>query len=523
MKYAAQGQRRPPWYLLATASIGAVGVLLPLAYLVLRAVEADIEVVRELVLRTRNLQLLANTLLLCAGVLAGTTLISVPLAFITVRTDLRYKRVLTVLCALPLAVPGYVMAYALISLGGNYGILARLTGLVMPRLSGFWGATVALTLYTYPYLFLNLRAALAGVDPSYEESARSLGYGRTEVFFRVTLPHLRPALLAGWLVIGLYVLGDFGAVALMRYEVFSYAIFTQYHGAFDRVYAAWLSLMLLGVTVAVVALEWRLLGRARLTRTGSGVGRRPAEIPLAATRVPAKLFVWGVIAAAVGLPVLILGYWLLLSPPAISPVEVLRSFLASAGASAPAAVVASLLALPVAYTAARYPSLTARMLERAAYIGYAIPPLALALAMVFFALHSAPVLYQTLPLLVLAYALNFQALALGPIRSAVLQASPRLEEAARSLGRNRFQAFVATVLPLMRRGIIAGSVLVFVIAMKELPITFLLAPTGYRTLAMNVFSRTSEAMLAQAAPYAAAIVVFSGLFIGFLLKYESPQ
>ncbi len=515
--------RRPPWFLLVAASIGAIGVLLPLAYLVLRAFEADLQAVQALVFRQRNLRLLFNTLTLSFTVLVGTTLLAVPLAFITVRTDIRHKRLLTILATLPLAVPGYVMAYALISLGGNYGILARLTGLALPRMSGLSGAAAALTLYTYPYLFLNLRAALAGVDPSYEETARSLGYGRTEIFFKVTLPHLRPALLAGWLVIGLYVLGDFGAVALMRYEVFSYAIFTQYHGAFDRVYAAWLSLMLLAMTVGVVGLEWRLLGRTKLWRSGSGVGRKPAEVPLGRTRPFAKLFVWLVILAAVGLPVLILSYWLLLSPPDLRPPQVAASFAASAGASVPAAALAALLALPVAYTAARYPSVISRTLERAAYIGYAIPPLALALAMVFFALRSAPALYQTLPLLILAYALNFQALAIGPIRSAVLQASPRLEEAARSLGRNRVEAFVSTVLPLLRRGIVAGGVLVFVIAMKELPITFLLAPTGYRTLAMNVFSRTSEAMLAQAAPYAAAIVVFSGLFIGFLLKHEGSR
>ncbi|MDG4869622.1 ABC transporter permease subunit, partial [Guyparkeria sp. 1SP6A2] len=86
------------------------------------------------------------------------------------------------------------------------------------NISGYWGAVWALALYTYPYIFLNLRAALLGLDSSLEESAYSLGYSRLATFRFVMLPHLLPALLAGYIVVALYVLGDFGAVALMRYE-----------------------------------------------------------------------------------------------------------------------------------------------------------------------------------------------------------------------------------------------------------------------------------------------------------------
>jgi iron(III) transport system permease protein len=105
----------------------------------------------------------------------------------------------------------------------------------------------------------------------------------------------------------------------------------------------------------------------------------------------------------------------------------------------------------------------------------------------------------------------------------LLQAPPRLEEAARSLGRGPVGAFFAVVFPQLRRGVLASATLVFVMAMKELPITFLLAPTGYTTLAVSVFSRTSEAMLAEAAPFAAAIVLFSSLFVSLLLTYEGRR
>ena len=498
-------------------------MFLPIAYLLIRAFEADPATIQNLIFRPRNLRLLQNTLLLTGGVLFFSTLIALPLAWLTVRSDLPYKRLITWLAVVPLAIPGYVMAYALIGLGGNYGILAQLFDIVIPRANGYWGAVSALTLYTFPYLFLNLRAALLGLDPSLQESAQSLGYNARETFWHVTLPQLRPALLAGWLVIALYVLGDFGVVALMRYEVFSYAIYLQYSAAFDRVYAAWLALMLLALTLAVVLAEAGLLGSRRFSRTGTGIARQAALVNLKWGRPFAYLFLGTVFFLAIGLPVLITAYWLLLAPPQLSISGLLLAFVRSAAAAAPAALVAAMFALPVAYLGVRHAGWFSRTLERLSYLGYALPPIALALAMVFFALRSAPFLYQSLLLLIVAFSINFLALAIGPIRSALLQASPRLEEAARALGYRPLLAFTQTTLPLLRRGILASVILVFVMGMKELPITFLLAPTGYTTLAVSVFSRTSEGMLAEAAPFVAAIVLFSSLFVGLILTYEGRR
>jgi iron(III) transport system permease protein len=162
-------------------------------------------------------------------------------------------------------------------------------------------------------------------------------------------------------------------------------------------------------------------------------------------------------------------------------------------------------------------------LERVAYFGYATPPLALALAFVFFSLNSAPFLYQTLSLLIIAYSLHFVAEAMGPVRSALYQTPPRLEEAARSLGFPPFQAFMKSTFPLLRTGIFSGATLVFLSCMKELPITFLLSPIGFRTLALNVWSYSNEAMFAEAAPFALTILVFSSVFVGILFSREWSQ
>lgn len=515
------GGKPIPLYLLTPALVVGVGVLLPMVYLVLRAFEADAAGLRELVFRSRNLTLLVNTLTLMLGVLLGTTLLALPLAWLTTRTNLWGKRVLSLLFVLPLAIPGYVGAFALLGASGPGGLIENLTGINWPRPSGYWGAVGVLTLFTYPYLFLNLRATFLGMDPSLEEAARSLGHSRWSSFIRVVLPQLRPAFYAGWLLIGLHILGDFGVVSLMRYETFSYAIYLQYSASFDRVYAAWLSLMLLALTLSMLWLEARLLRQLALSRVGLGSARKAQAVRLGPWRwavYPVLAFPLG---AALVVPLATIVFWLLRWPfDPYSLQGVLERLANSAMAAAPAAVLAALLALPLAYLGVRFPSRFSRSLERTAYLGYAVPPLAFALALIFFSLRATPFLYQTLALLILAYVLHFLAEAIGPIRSALYQASPRVEEAARALGCSPLTAFARATLPLLWRGVVASTALVFLSSLKELPLTFLLAPVGFDTLAMRVWGYTSEAMYAEAAPYALLIAIFSGVFVGLLLSQE---
>lgn len=512
---------RARWYVAIPVGIVIAGVLVPLGYLLIRALQADPQTLWDLVVRWRNLRLFGNTVGLTAGVLVVSSLIAFPLAWLTTRTDLRGRGGLTLLGVLPLAVPGYVMAYVLMATTGEQGTLAQAVGVVLSRMSGFEGALLALSLVTYPYLFLNLRTALLGVDPALEESAQALGYSRWQVFVRVILPQLRPGFLAGSMLVGLHVLGDFGVVSLMRFETFSYALYLQYTASYDRIYAACLALMLLALTIAVLFLEARLLRGLLLHRTGSGTSRRATLQQLGVWRWAGYAFAAGVAFASVGLPVGTVGYWMADTVTTGLPWSSLGTSLwASVSASAPAALLATLLAVPVAYLGVRHHSAWTQGIERIAYLGYATPPLAFALALIVFTLGTAPFAYQTLALLVTAYALHFMAEAIGPIRSALYQAPPHLEEAARSLGRSALGAFGSVTFPLMRRGLLVSMAFVFLSAMKELPLTFLLAPPGFATLAIDAWSYADEAMFAEAAPYALTIMFFSACFVGLLLVRE---
>ena len=162
------------------------------------------------------------------------------------------------------------------------------------------------------------------------------------------------------------------------------------------------------------------------------------------------------------------------------------------------AVAATLAAVPVAVWSARGGGRTARLVERAAFTGYALPGIVVALSLVFVGLRLGP-LYQTTTMLVLAYVVLFLPQAVGAVRASLLQVPPNLEEAARTLGDGPTRALFRAVLPLARGGAASGAALVFLTTVKELPATLLLAPIGFDTLATRVWATTTEAFFARAA------------------------
>jgi len=540
------------WWLLLPALLVAAGVVLPLVYLVLRAAQASWPQMLDLVLRYRHLELLSNTAMLAVGVLGLAGAIAFPLAWLVTRTHLPGRSLFTFLGVLPLAIPGYAMAYALLGAAGEQGLVASVLGWAPPRPTGYLGAVVALSLYTFPYLFLNIRSGLAGMDPALEEQARSLGHGPWAVFVRVTLPQLRPALQAGALLVALHALADFGVVSLTRYDTFSYAIYRLYTASHDRIYVAWLALLMLALTGALVLIEARLLKDLFFHRIGGGTSRTPERLRLGWWLVPAYGFLALVALVAVILPVTVIAYWMSAGGSARDWGDLLESLSHSLSASAPAAVLAVVLAYPLVYLSVRRPSVGSRVLERIAYFGYATPPIAFALAVIFFVLQGpsmteaaaewgrqslpAPLgamlswlgqghrglsmtIYQSLPLVIVAFALHFLAEAIGPIRSALYQVPPRLEETARSLSSGPVRTFFRVTFPLIRGGLLVAMALVFLSAMKELPLTIILAGPGFETLAFNVWDKTGQALFAEAAPYALLLLAVSSLFVGVLLLH----
>ena len=240
-------------------------------------------------------------------------------------------------------------------------------------------------------------------------------------------------------------------------------------------------------------------GRHRYHRAGTGAARRQKLVALGPWRIPALLFCSTVLVACLGMPVGVVVYWFLRGVESGEAFQPVWSFAAnSVYVSALAAAVCIVFALPVSYLQVRFPSPYSAWTGRAAYLGYALPGIVVALALVFFGANYAPLLYQTIAMLVFGCTVRFLPQSLGTLRTGLLQISPRLEEASRSLGHSKRWTFWRVTLPLLRPGIWAGAALVFLTTMKELPVTLLLAPTGFTTLAVSIWSATSEAFYARA-------------------------
>ena len=386
------------------------------------------------------MEILGRSALLAASVTGLCIALSVPLAWLTVRTDLPLKRFWSVVTALPLVIPSYLGAFALIAALSPRGMFQQLLGGVfgierLPDIHGFWGATLTLTALSFPYVLLPVRAAMRNLDPGVEESARVLGHGPWSVFYRITLMQLRPAIVAGALLVSLYTLSDFGAVSLLQYETFTWAIYLQFNSAFDRGIAASLSLVLVGTALAILLFDSYTRGLARYSSKGVGGKKRTPMVSLGRWKWVGVGFCSLVGLVSIGMPLSVLSYWLVRG---LDAGEQISSFWGTAAnsvyVSLLAAVVCVLAAVPVAMLSVRYPSRFSSMVERFSYLGFALPGVVVALALVYFGANYALPLYQTLAMLIFAYAILFLPPAVGAIRAQLLQIDPRVEEAARGLG-----------------------------------------------------------------------------------------
>ncbi len=518
MSLGRAGRGRAPLSLLLPACVTVALLLLPLAYLVVRASSGGGRGWRVLT-RSNTLDLLWSTGLLVVGVTLASMTIGVSVAWLTTRTDIPGRRLWAVGAALPLVIPSYVAAFCLLGAFGPRGLLQQLLGVErLPEIYGYWGALAALTLSTYPYVLLLVSAALRDLDPALEEAGRGLGRSPFEVFRRVTLPALRPSIGAGALLVALYTLSDFGVVSLMRYDALTRAIYLQYKSLFDRTPAAVLALVLVALTALVLWLESRW--RRRVSRSGPGTARRPRPHRLGRWRWPALVYCGGVVGAFLAVPAAVLVYWL---ARGLDRAEVpWREVANSMSASALAAVAAALAAIPIALLATRFPTRLTRLLERSSFAGNALPGIVIALSLVFFAANYASPLYQTLALLVFAYVVRFLPQALAGVESALSSVGPRVEEAARALGRGPVSAAFTVTVPLIRSGIFAGAALVFLSAMKELPATLLLRPIGFETLATEIWKTTSVGAYSRAALPALLLIAVSAPFVYFLSSRHEP-
>lgn len=477
-----------------------------------------------------------NTALLVAGVALGVTSIGVLSAWLVTAYRFPGQRVLEWALVLPLAMPAYVMAYA-------YTDWLQFTGPVQTGLRAFFGwqareywfpeirslggAVALLSFAFYPYVYLLARTAFLDVSRSALEAGRLAGHSAWGSFWRVALPIARPAVAAGVALALMETLADFGTVSYFALEVFTTGIFKAWMSMGDPVAAGQLSVCLLAFVVVVLALERANRGRAayasmlrkraqpqRLSGAAAAAAFLACAMPvLLGFLLPGGLLVhlaWADLGAREGFPI---GSRL---------AALIGNSFILAGI---AAVIGVLLATGMAYAARLSRGRASRAIawaNRAAALGYAIPGAVIAVGVLVplgrldnwlaagiegaLGIKPGLLLTGTIVALVYAYLVRFLAVALQTMEAGLAKVTPRMDDAARSLGATPAGTLARVHAPLLASSLASAALLLFVDVMKELPATFALRPFNFDTLAIEAYNLAKDERLAEAAVPSLVIV-----------------
>ncbi|GAA3765813.1 iron ABC transporter permease [Microbacterium kribbense] len=482
----------------------AVGVLslLPLAYLFLAGFSATD--ITQLFSYPTTVPDIWRTIGLTVSVAAACLVTGLVTALVVVRTTVPLRRVLTVLLAAPLAVPGFVSAYAAYSM--NLVFAPRLN-----IVTSFGGATAVLALTLYPYVFLACVIAVRNADPAQEEVARSLGSGRWSVFWRVTLPQLRIAISGSLLIVALHVLSEYGAMVQLGQRTLTTTIMAEMLDYGDYASARSISLLLAGLALLLLLGGRAVSGRTDQLSIGSQAVRPARRAQLAWARGPVLIAALLIPLAAIGPTVFMTARGLASPHRATGQAwsQVGSAAAVTLGYGVAAGLVATVAALPVVWWVGRRPSPASHLTERSVWLAHSIPNAVLALALVFLATRLVPGLYKTPMLLIVAYVIMFLPLAISNQAVGLQAAFVRYEEAAASLGQRAWQRLWRVSLPIALPGIATGALLVGLDASKELTTTLMLLPFNVQTLATGLWGTTGGESLdfTAAAPYALALLI----------------
>lgn len=483
---------RPPLALVLPGLLAALTSIAPLAYLFDIASDRGLDFVWDEIWQQRTIELVARSLFLAASVSLASVFISVPAAWLVTRGDIPFRSGWRVLLALPLAIPSYLAAFAWISW--------------RPSMAGFTGAFVVLTLVTYPYVFLPVCAALSRLNPAIEEIAVIHGRGRSVQLILLAARQVRGSIATGALLVALYVLSDFGAVATMRYDAFTWVIYSSYRSGFNPSRAAILAIVLVLIALVLLFGEKILRGQNESHLSARSVDANPRH--RVSIKPVAIAFLSTIIIFALAFPIWRVVTWVYRYGSEDSVADIATALWHSVFFSGLAALATIQLALPIGILAGRYPSRSTTLLEQSTYVTHALPGIVIAISMVFLGVRLLEPIYLHTPLLVIAYVALFLPVAVGSIRSAAEQIPDSLDEVSRSLGLSPWGIVRRVTLPLLAPGLLSAGALVMLAGMKELPATMLLRPTGSETLATRLWTYTSVSDYAGAGPYALAIIVF---------------
>ena len=492
---------------------------------------------------TTLLSLIINTFWLALGVVSGTTLLGVSLAWLTAVCEFPGRKLFSWALLLPLAVPAYVTAFVVLGLFDFTGPVQSAfrswlgPDAWFPEVRGRMGVITVMVLAFYPYVYLLARNAFLTQGKRSLEASQSLGLNRTQGFFRVALPMARPWIAGGVMLALMETLADFGTVAVFNYDTFTTAIYKTWFGMFSLPAASQLASLLLVIVFALIVMEQQIRIRMRYAEVKQSA--RADRIALSGWRsVTATALASGTLFFAFLLPIGQLVIWAANSLVQDLDSRYLGFLWHSLLLSTLAALLTCTVALLLVYATRRHPDAATRNAVRIATLGYALPGTVLAVGMFvplagldnwigevtlqLFQIETGLMIQGTLVIMLLAYLTRFLAVSHSPIDSAMQRITSSIDEASMSMGINGWIMLRRVHLPILKSGIFTAGALVFVDVMKEMPITLMTRPFGWDTLSVRIFEMTSEGAWEQAALPAVALVI-SGLIPIILFMRQTEK
>jgi iron(III) transport system permease protein len=479
-----------------------------------------------------------NTLELLLGSVPLSFLLALPLVWIVARTDTPLKGLIEIAALLPFITPPLIGAVAWALLGaprtGLLNVLARQLGATAPVLNiySMSGLIFVMSLYVSPYVFLTVQAVMQRMDASLEEASRITGASLSRTAFQVVLPLCMPAILSAGILVITRVLEEFAIPGVLGAPSGIYTTTTYiYSPAISYVppryeVAALLASLLMGATAILLWLQSRILGGGGRFTTVTGKGHAPRLLRLGPWRYLTLAYALVYIGLTVGLPYLVLLYAAFISQWGASPIPAnftLANFvstfdpalsvraglfnsliLAVAGATC-----ATLLTLVISYMITRGPRWRRHLLDFISSIPLAMPGPVLAVAMLWAYLHEPFVLYGTLWILLVAYITHYLPYGVRTITGSFRQLSPDFERAAAVCGAGRLAGFRDILLPLVRPGILAGWMLMFVSMIRELSSSIFLFVPGTETTAVTLLEMWQEARFSGVAVLSLTLIAIS--------------
>lgn len=483
-------------------------------------------------------ELVFNSVILVSGVISLTAFLGISLAWLTALHEFPGRAFFEKALLFPLAIPAYVMAFiytGLLDFSGPVQTwlrsLAPGAAAHFPEIRSAWGVVLVIALSLFPYVFLMAGTGFRSMGPSMMEAARILGSGRLNTLLRVIIPMARPWIFGGLVLVFMETLADFGAVSIFNFDTFTTAIYKAWYGFFSIESACALAAVLVLVVLILFAVESRLrrqqrffTAHARHQRTV--LGRGPG---LAACGYATLVF-----GLAFAIPVLQLGIWTLSAWEVEFNLRYLNLTASTFGLGAMGTGVTMVTALVLAYSVRRQDDTRTAVAAKLSLSGYALPGTVLAVGMIqMVALAdqgiavsagllgftlTAPVLQGAVMLLPLCYMIRFITAGYNALAANYTRIMPAMDEAARILKTSEPNLFLKIHLPLIRPGLFTGAVMVMVEIIKELPVTLMLRPFGWDTLAVKIFELTSEGEWKRAALPALTLVIFGMLPIFLLTR-----